>query len=259
MDGDPVDKRCGTVLNRGELMRLQVNADSSKEGRKFLARLAFLLCACSLSACQPLPPPAGFAKFVRRAPAEAGSGSLGFATGAVYADRNVKDKPDDKVFLMFPIEGFASMKLADAYDLSASINSLGVLSLEGDLVLLESRGFLLGIPHGIGFSYYEGDERKFKAFNASGGLFLQGSAGRHLVILGVRYTYALAWLDYYSEELLNSHCLAGSLGFIFRTSRLSISFEVTGGVESAEVWSYEPTTPSASWFVMPLVGFSVAY
>jgi hypothetical protein len=244
MDVDSVGKHCGAVLKQGEWMRCW---------------LVVLMCACSLGACQPLPPPAGFAKFVRRTPAEAGSGSLGFATGAFYGNRKVKDKREDDIFMLFPFEGFASMKLAGAYDLSASVNSLGVLSLEGDLVLLEFNGFLLGVPHGIGFSYYKSDEYKLTALDLSGGLFLQGPIGRHSIIFGARYTYALAWWDHASEELLGSHFVTGSLGFIFRLSRLSISVELIGGVESAEVWMFEPTTPSVSWIVMPLVGLSVAY
>jgi hypothetical protein len=144
---------------------------------------------------------------------------------------------------------------------------LGVLSLEGNLIVLEQGGYVLGITHGLGFSYiheeepgFRDSENEFTALDATGGLFFQVPVGRYSAFLGLKYTCGMAWTS--SPDMsFNSHFFTGSMGLVLNVSRLRVILEVVGGYGTGDIRAIflEEMSSSVAWMIMPTVGFSVAY
>lgn len=227
------------------------------------------------------PPPMSFAKFVRDPVSVEGEltkrtgGKIGLGTGMVIygtKSRTVEDDDFSSAFYFFPVEGALSLWLADMYDLALSLHNGALFGLEGNLMVVKSGGFRLGIVHGLGLGFGGeftdiGDDWEGGLWaDFSGGLMFQfGTGPAGAGFLGFKYTFAT------SEELGGSgdeeetdtytHFLTGSLGYMFIAGGLRITPEI---IVSYGDWRYDepyngPEVKTDVWIILPTISVAAIY
>ena len=241
--------------------------------RPSLALFALGLFAIVGVACVTpnLPPPMSMSKFVHT-PAAQGTrtGSVGASTGVTIIGAEKDDKKElDGNFFFFPIEAQLAMSLHQMYDAAVAINNGGMLGLEGNLNLLVTPTFRLGIVHGFGMGFGgelhtnrgEWDGLLHYAFTIGVlGQFQLGGLGTFF--LGSKYTFShLEDLgdDPDGDEPM-THYVTTSLGFAIPFGALRVVPEFIfsyggyqpedagGGPKTTDLWIISPSISVAASF-----------
>lgn len=241
-----------------------------------IAALAAALLLCAGCYNGPGFPAMTLAKFVRASSADDDTGLVGVSTGLA-----IVDQPEGSYaglgsggfygdLFSFPFEGALSLWLAEYYDLSLSVNSSAMLTLEGSLGV-DLGGVRVALLHGAGVGMWNqisgpdlGHPQGTLHYGFSGGLMIQTTGWQSgTLFFGSRYTYAeIEDLNdpHTIEDWARTHSVTGSLGFTFTAGFLRITPEFILSYSYRHIGDTSESDYDGSvWLIIPTVNLAASF